>query len=196
MSVFAIIAARLRVKLIESHAVSSLDRTIQTWLERARATAPKRAIKRGSSDLPTLENLDAYGDFFRGLLVEDASMGCRKLREAIKTKGFLVAKTTIERWLDREHGKAKRALLAAPIDGLPSVDRQGLVHYHAELFEEWNSKPAITYMQLKESRAAARCHLQQTLYAIVHAIAIFIHGQRLYRCPPWRRLYNLFKVSL
>ena len=52
-----ITAAALRDKLIQEHAVSWLERTVRSWLDRARAAAPKRAIKRGSGDLPTLENL-------------------------------------------------------------------------------------------------------------------------------------------
>ena len=60
----AITAVVLRDKLIQDCGVSCSDRTMRSWLERARATAPKRAIKRGDSDLPTLENLDAYGDYF------------------------------------------------------------------------------------------------------------------------------------
>ena len=56
-----ITATLLRDKLIQEHAVSCLERTMQTWLERARASAPKRSIKRGSSDLPTLENLEEHG---------------------------------------------------------------------------------------------------------------------------------------
>ena len=73
----------LREKLIQTHAVSCLEDTMQSWLKRARATAPKRTIKRGSSDLPTLEDLRAHDDYLRGLLAEDSSMGWRKLREAI-----------------------------------------------------------------------------------------------------------------
>ena len=72
-----ITAAQLREKLIQEHAVSCSEQTMRSWLERARATAPKRAIKRGSSDLPTLENLEEHGDYLRGLLAEDPSMGCR-----------------------------------------------------------------------------------------------------------------------
>ena len=80
----------LKQKLIELYAVSCLDRTMQTWLGRARSSVPKRAIKRGFSDLPTLEDLEEYGDYLRGMLAEDPSLRWRKLREAIKAKGFLV----------------------------------------------------------------------------------------------------------
>ena len=73
----------LRDKLIQEYAVSCLERTMQTWLDRARAVAPKRAIKRGSSDLPTLENLEDQGDYLRGLFADDQSMGRRQLREAM-----------------------------------------------------------------------------------------------------------------
>ena len=67
----AITAAILRDKLIQSHAVSCLERTMRSWLDRARAVAPKRDIKRGWSDLTTLENLDQHGDYLRGLLAEN-----------------------------------------------------------------------------------------------------------------------------
>ena len=63
-------------------------------------------------------------------------MGGWKLREAMKEKVFLVNGNNMQRWLDREHGNAKRTLLAAPMDGLPSLDRKGLVHYQAELLQE------------------------------------------------------------
>ena len=53
-------------------------------------------------------------------------------------------------WLERYHGKCSRALLEALIEGLPSLDRHGLVQYRAGLLQEWNSKPAMTYMHLKE----------------------------------------------
>ena len=99
----AITITELRDKLIQEHAVSCLDRTMQTWLERARADAPKRTIKRGSSDLPTLEDLEEYGDYLRGLLAEDPSLGRRKLREAIKAKGFLVSEKTMSIWIARYH---------------------------------------------------------------------------------------------
>ena len=121
---------------------------MRSWLERARASAPKPASKRSSSDLPTLENLEEHGDNLRDLLADDATMGYRKLRESMKSKGFLVAETTMQRWLDRYHGKSSRALLEAPIEGLPSLDRKGLVHYQAELLPGRNSKPGMTYMQL------------------------------------------------
>ena len=52
---------------------------MRSWLERARAAAPKRAIKRGPSDLPTLENLEEHGDYLRGLLADDETMGFWKL---------------------------------------------------------------------------------------------------------------------
>ena len=68
---------------------------MQKWLERARFTAPKRAIKRGPSDLATLENLATHADFLRGLLTEDATMGYTELREAMKTKSFLVNENTM-----------------------------------------------------------------------------------------------------
>ena len=105
----------LKQKLVESYGVSCLDRTMQSWLERARSSVPKRAIKRGWSDLPTLEDLDEYGDYLRGLLAEDPSLRWRKLREAIKTKGVLVSERTMRNWLDRCHreieGERARAVL-------------------------------------------------------------------------------------
>ncbi len=140
----------LREKLKQSHAVSCLERTRQTWLERARASAPKRAIKRGSSDLPTLENLEEHGGYLRGLLLEDATMGSRKLREAIKTTGFLVSERTMRNWLDRYHGKCQRAIIAAPIEGLLCLDAAALRQHESKLLREWSSRPAMTYTQLKE----------------------------------------------
>ena len=119
-------------------------------MERARAAAPKRAIKRGSSDLPTLENLDAYADFLRGLLGEDAIMGRWKLREAMKAKGFLVSERTMRNWLDRYHGMCQRAIIAAPIKGLPCLDAAALRQHESKLLREWSSRPAMTYTQLKE----------------------------------------------
>jgi hypothetical protein len=123
---------------------------MQSWLERARAAAPKRAIKRGSSDLPTLEDLEEHGDYLRGLLAEDPSMGWHKLREAINAKGFLVSERTMRNWLDRYHGKCSRALLVAPSEGLPCLDLKGLRLYEAELLEKWSANVEITYTQLKE----------------------------------------------
>ena len=155
---------------------------MQSWLERARATAPKRAIKRGSSDLPTLENLEEYGDYLRSLLSEDPDMGYRKLREAIKAKGFLVTETTMQRWFDRYHENCSRALLQAPIQGLPTLDRKGLVPYQAELLQEWNSKPAMTYTQLKEfldQQLGATCSKNTMMHFMQSPF--FIHGERLYR---------------
>ena len=66
--------------LIQTRGVYCLERTMQSWLERARASAPKRTIERGSSDLPTLESLEEHSDYPRGLLAEDPSMGRRLLR--------------------------------------------------------------------------------------------------------------------
>ena len=123
---------------------------MRSWLERARAVAPKRAIKRGSSDLPTLENLEKHGDYLRGLLAEDPSIGRVRLREAIKAKGFLVSEQTMRTWLDRHHGKSQRAVLSAPIEGLPCLDAACLRQYEAKLLREWSSRPAMTYTQLKE----------------------------------------------
>ena len=102
---------------------------MQTWFERARVDAPKPIIKRGSSDVPTLEDLEEHGEYLRGLLAEDPSMGWRKLREAIKAKGFLVPERTMRSWLDRYHGNCSRALLAAPIEGLFVLDMKGLRLY-------------------------------------------------------------------
>lgn len=79
----AITLVALRDRLIQTHGVSCLERTMQTWLERARAIAPKRAIKRGLSGLPTLENLEEHADYLRGLLADDATMGYWKLRGSI-----------------------------------------------------------------------------------------------------------------
>ena len=145
---------------------------MQSWLERARATAPKRAIKRGSSDLPTLENLDAYGDFLRGLLAEDAAIGRRKLREAMKEKGFLVSEQTMRSWLDRYHEKRSRARL----------QRARLLRQHeAQLLREWSSRPAMTYTQLKEwleqtlSKTCDKCTMRrfmQTPFSSMGCISI------------------------
>jgi len=86
----AITITELRDKLIQEHAVSCLEDTMRSWLDRARAAAPKRAIQRGSSDLPELEDIEEeYGDYLRVLLAEDPSLGWRKLREAIKAEGSL-----------------------------------------------------------------------------------------------------------
>ena len=104
----AITITELRNKLIQEHAVSCKEDTMRTWLERARAIVPKRAIKRGFSDLPTLEDLEEYGDYLRGLLAEDPSLRWRKLREAIKAKGFLVSDKTMRIWLDRYHREIER----------------------------------------------------------------------------------------
>ena len=101
---------------------------MQQWMNRARATTPMRTLKRGSSDLPTLENLDAHEDYLRSLLAEDASMGWRKLREAMKTKSFLVTTATMQSWLER----------------------QSLLPYQPQLLQHWNSFPRITYTQMKE----------------------------------------------
>ena len=163
---------------------------MQTWLERARAAAPKRAIKRGSSDLPTLEDIEEYGDYLRDLLAEDPSIGRRKLREAIKAKGFLVSERTMRNWLDRYHGKCSRAPLVAPIEGLPSLDRQGLVQYQADLLQEWNSKPAMTYTQLKKylgQHLGATCS-KITMQRYMEAPFSSLESGA-YRCPPWRGLY-------
>ena len=53
-------------------------------------------------------------------------------------------------WLDRHHGKCSRALLKAPIDGLPCLDRKGLLPYEAALLQYWFEHQAMTYMQGKE----------------------------------------------
>ena len=145
-----IIVTQLKAKLIASHAVSCLDHTMQTWLERARSSKPKRGIKRGSSDLPTLKDLEEYGDYLRGLLAEDPSLGRRKLREAMKEKGSLVSLRTMSNWLDHYHGKSKRTLLAAPIEDLPCLDLEGLRAYESELLSKWNDNLDITYTQLTE----------------------------------------------
>jgi len=127
-----ITVAQLRDKLIQGHAVSCLEHTMQTWLERARATVPKRAIKRGSSDLPTLENLEEHGDYLRGLLEDDATMGRVQLRESMKKKGFLVSEKTMRCWLDRYHGI------------------RALFPYEAALLQYWFEHQAMTYTQGKE----------------------------------------------
>ena len=145
-----ITVTQLRAKLVQEHAVSCSDMTMRSWLERARATAPKRAIKRCSSDLPTVENLEEHGDYLRGLLEDDPTISFWHLREAMKKKGFLVSGQTMHTWVDRHHGKRSRALLKAPIEGLPCLDRKGLLPYVAELLALLDSKPATTYTQLKE----------------------------------------------
>ena len=102
---------------------------MQTWLERARAIAPQRDIKRSSSDLPTIDNLEQHIDTFQSLLPEDATMRYRNLRESMENNGFHVSEQTMRNWLDRCHAKRNRALLEASIEGLPSLDRKGLQHY-------------------------------------------------------------------
>ena len=137
---------------------------MQHWLERARATVPKRALKRVSSDLPTLEDLGAHSDYLRGLLAEDPSMGYWKLREAMKTKGFLVTESIMQRWLKRYHEKCK---YEAPIEGLPVVDREGLLPYEAQLLQFLDSKTGTTYMQAKEfleQRLGATCSLNTMIH--------------------------------
>ena len=123
---------------------------MRSWLERARAIVPKRAIKRGSSDLPTLENVEEQCSYLRGLLGEDSSLGYRQLREGIRTKGFLVSEKTMRNWLDRHNGKCKRLIIVAPIEGLPCLDVAGLRFYQAQLLERWSCSPSITYTVLKE----------------------------------------------
>ena len=92
-------------------------------------------------------------------------------------------------WLDRYHGMCESELLAAPIEGLPILDRKGLQHYQAELLQEWNSKPAMTCTQLKE-------YLEQGLGATCskntgafYAVAFSCYGERVNRYSSWRRLY-------
>ena len=156
----AISVTELRGKLIETHAVSCLERTMQTWLERARADAPTRTSKRGSTDVSTLEDTEEHGEYLRGLLAEDPSIGWRTLREAIKAKGFLVSERTMRNWLDRYHGKCSRALLAAPIEGLHVLDMKGLRLYEGELLKEAVTDPDKTYTQMKaflEERFGRTC---------------------------------------
>ena len=131
----AITATLLRDKLIQERAVSCKEDTKRQWLNRARAIVPKRVVKRGSSDLPTLENPEEHGDYLRALLVDDSSLGYRKVREAIKTKGFLVSEKSMRIWLDRYHR---------------CVDREGLLPYEEALLDYWFEHQAMTYMQGKE----------------------------------------------
>ena len=119
-------AALLQDKLIQDHAVSCLEDTMRKWLNRARASVPKRAIKRGSSDLPTLENLEEHADYLKSLLADDTSLGYMKLREAMKTKGFVATHQNICDWLERYHGKCTRPMRAAPKEGFPCLDIAGL----------------------------------------------------------------------
>ena len=109
------------------------ESNMQRWLDRYQASdaAPKRAIKRGSSDLPTLENLEEHGDYLRGLLEDDPAISFWHLREALKKKGFLVSEQTMRTWFDLYHRKCRRALLKEPIDGLPCLDLMGLLPYEA-----------------------------------------------------------------
>ncbi len=53
-------------------------------------------------------------------------------------------------WLDRHNGKCQRALLAAPIEGLPCLDIVGLRLYEPQLLETLCGQPAITYTEMKE----------------------------------------------
>ena len=122
---------------------------MQSWLERARATAPKRAIKRGSSDLPTLEDLGEYGDYLRGLLAEDPSLGYRRLREAIKAKGVVVSQKTMQNWLARYHGKSSRTVLPKPREELPELDLNGVRRYQDILLCQADSDTDQTYVQLR-----------------------------------------------
>jgi len=163
----AITATLLREKLIAVHAVSCLDRTMQTWLDRARAIAPKRAIKRAPRDLPTLENLEEQGDYLRGLLADDSSLGYRQLREAIKTKGFLVSDRTMRNWLERHHRECTRAIIAAPKEGLQCLDIAGLRHYEPQLLKICFSEPRITYDRLKE-RFEQECSMTCTKSTMQH----------------------------
>ena len=137
---------------------------MRSWLERARAIAPKRAIKRGSSDLPTVENLEEHGDYLRGLLEDDASMGCKRLRESMKKKGFLVSEKTMRCWLDRYH------------------EMCSLFPYEAVLLQFWSKHQAMTYSQGKEFLFQKHgVFLFQGHYGPLDAIAIFVHAERLYR---------------
>ena len=47
-------------------------------------------------------------------------------------------------------GSASRALLAAPIEGLPCLDAAGLRHYEASYCSKIGAAPAMTYMQGKK----------------------------------------------
>ena len=144
----AITIVAWRHRLMQTHGVSCLERTMQTWLERARAIAPKRAIKRGSSDLPTIDNLEEHGDYLRGLLAEDPSIGRVKLREAIKAKGFLVSEQTMRTWLDRHHGVPKRAIKRGSSD-LPTLEN---LEEHGDYLRGMLAEaPSIGFWKLREA---------------------------------------------
>ena len=128
-------AALLREKLIQEHAASCREDAMQSWLDRARAIVTKRALKRGSSDLPILENPEEHGDYLRGLLVDDAALTWWQLREAMKKKGFFVPKSTMRNWLERHNDETKRVLIAAPREGLPCLNLAELRHYEAQLLK-------------------------------------------------------------
>ena len=157
---------------------------MRSWLDRARATAPKRAIKRASSDLPTLENLDAHDDYLRSLLAEDPSLRWFKLNEAMKTRGFLVEQSALQSWLDRYHRKCQRAFLKGPIEGLPVVDREGLLPYETQLLEFLDSNPDTTYTQLKEL-------LEQKLGATCTKITMQRWKQAPFRSLPMVSIHEL-----
>jgi hypothetical protein len=143
----------MRDKLIGAHGVSCSQQTMRSWLERARAPIPKRVVKRGSSDLPTLDDPESQGDYLRGLLADDPTMGWRQIREAMKQKGYLVKPKTIRIWMERQSDdscKRTRAKLAAPMEGLPILTIAGLRKHQAALLREWHRRPGITYTQMKE----------------------------------------------
>ena len=143
-------AALLCQKLIQEHAASCKVDTMRSWLDRARAIVPKRALKRGSSDLPNLENPEEHGDYLRGLLVDNPALTWWSLREAMKKKGFFVKEMTMRHWLERHYDETKRALIAAPKEGLTCLDVAGLRLYEAHLLKHWNKYPSITYTAMKE----------------------------------------------
>ena len=130
--------------------------TMRSWLDRARAPIPKRVVKRGSPDHPTLADPESQGDYLRGLLADDPDMGQRKLREAMKQKGYLVSDRSMRSWLDRHHGHCTRTKLEAPMEGLTRLKIAGLRKYQAARLREWHRRPGITYTQLKD-------FLEQTL---------------------------------
>ena len=144
---------------------------MRSWLERARAIVPKRAFKRGSSDLPKLENLEEHNDYLRGLLVDDPTISGWDLREAMKKKGFLVSQRTMHTWVNRHNGKSTRPIIAAPIDELPCLDIAGVRQYERQLFKNMlRSTRHQLYRAEGKVRAGFFCDLHQEHYDALEAI--------------------------
>ena len=99
----------------------------------------------------------------------------------MKTTGFLVTEATMQRWLDRHHGKCQRAKINAPIEGLPCLDAEGLRRDEVQLLRGWSSRPAIRYTEVKqwlEQSLAMTCtkramqNVMQTLFNSMEVVSI------------------------